>query len=298
MPRRRSAKCDQRDGVGPWVSAAGHTHHDHSALGDQAVNNYGYSGPSVTTPPFNQQKVTRHYGFGHYCRERWPWSAAMAWPRPLTGVSWSDTSHHRHRAHRRAELRVQQQAQYGGSTAQCGELVITAANGKQSIDTVTVTVGGKAPTAAAGWPDDSVRDRRCQAGRPDHRSSGHLQRNVADVEAGPAARCRRGVQRHRRQHASCGRGKFDPWRRQVVCLFGLALNGTPDQQHSNPYDPPILHAVRNVHYPTCKFAGGSLAPRSHVGWDATLNGNLAEQLHEPTLMGAYEGAGITVLARA
>ena len=34
-----------------------------------------------------------------------------------------------------------------------------------------------------------------------------------------------------------------------------------------------------------------------VGWDATLNGNLAEQLQEPTLMGAYEGAGITVLGK-
>jgi hypothetical protein len=34
-----------------------------------------------------------------------------------------------------------------------------------------------------------------------------------------------------------------------------------------------------------------------IGWDATLNGNLAEQLQEPSLMGAYEGAGITVLAK-
>ena len=41
---------------------------------------------------------------------------------------------------------VQQQTIYGGSTARCGELVITAADGKQSIDTVTVTIGGKAPT--------------------------------------------------------------------------------------------------------------------------------------------------------
>ncbi len=30
--------------------------------------------------------------------------------------------------------------------ARCGQLVITAANGKKSIDTVTVTIGGKAPT--------------------------------------------------------------------------------------------------------------------------------------------------------
>jgi hypothetical protein len=34
-----------------------------------------------------------------------------------------------------------------------------------------------------------------------------------------------------------------------------------------------------------------------VGWDANLNGNIAELLQEPTLMGAYEGAGITVLAK-
>src|SRR6185437_14431478 len=31
-------------------------------------------------------------------------------------------------------------------------------------------------------------------------------------------------------------GKLDPWRRQVNCLFGLALNGTP-LSNSNPYDP-------------------------------------------------------------
>ena len=61
---------------------------------------------------------------------------------------------------------MQQQAQYGGpgtvggknaqgksnpsnglTYAYCGELVITAGNGKQSIDTVTVTIGGKAPDA-------------------------------------------------------------------------------------------------------------------------------------------------------
>ncbi len=34
-----------------------------------------------------------------------------------------------------------------------------------------------------------------------------------------------------------------------------------------------------------------------VGWDASGNGNLAQVLQEPTLMGAYEGAGITVLGR-
>ena len=34
-----------------------------------------------------------------------------------------------------------------------------------------------------------------------------------------------------------------------------------------------------------------------VGWDATLNGNLAQLLQEPTLMGALEGAAITELGK-
>ena len=34
-----------------------------------------------------------------------------------------------------------------------------------------------------------------------------------------------------------------------------------------------------------------------IGWDTSLNGNLAQLLQEPSLMGAYEGAGITVVAK-
>jgi hypothetical protein len=34
-----------------------------------------------------------------------------------------------------------------------------------------------------------------------------------------------------------------------------------------------------------------------IGWVSNLNTNIAEMLQEPTLMGAYEGAGITVLAK-
>ena len=44
---------------------------------------------------------------------------------------------------------VSQQTIYGGSAASCGQLVVTAANGQQSIDSVTVTIGGKAPTVLA-----------------------------------------------------------------------------------------------------------------------------------------------------
>ena len=48
---------------GPWVSAASHTL-TINALGDQNVSNYGYSGPSASTAPFNQKTIKRHYGFG------------------------------------------------------------------------------------------------------------------------------------------------------------------------------------------------------------------------------------------
>src|SRR5256885_2649145 len=51
------------DGVGPWVSAAGHTIRI-TALGLQTVNNNAYSGPSATTAPYNQKTITRNYGFG------------------------------------------------------------------------------------------------------------------------------------------------------------------------------------------------------------------------------------------
>src|SRR5437588_1932899 len=42
------------DGLGPWVSAAGHTL-TITALGDQIVPNNAYAGPQATTAPYNQK---------------------------------------------------------------------------------------------------------------------------------------------------------------------------------------------------------------------------------------------------
>src|SRR5437016_7068310 len=84
------------DGVGPWVSAAGHTI-TITALGDQLVPSNAYSGPSATAAPFNAKTVTRHYGFrpaaAARCRKG---HASAACPNvtvggiPLRGVSWSE----------------------------------------------------------------------------------------------------------------------------------------------------------------------------------------------------------------
>jgi hypothetical protein len=46
-----------------------------------------------------------------------------------------------------------------------------------------------------------------------------------------------------------------------------------------------------------QFQVDRLPLEATVGWDASLNGNLAELLQEPSLMGALEGAGITVLSK-
>ena len=105
---------------------------------------------------------------------------------------------------------------------------------------------------------------------------------------------------------------LEPWRRHVNCLFGLTLNGVP--LGTAPYDPDGKYTCPDAiagwkYYGSDLTGAGGGTPNTNVpqvdripleavlGWDATLNGNLAEQLQEPSLMGAYEGAGITVLGK-
>jgi len=107
-------------------------------LGDQLVPNHAYSGPAENTAPYNQKTITRHYGFGAGATVTIGGVAAACTGGDLTmtctvpqGVPLCNVNN----------------PTYTGSnaTARCGELVITAANGKQSIDTVTVTIGGTTP---------------------------------------------------------------------------------------------------------------------------------------------------------
>ncbi|MGH8276892.1 MAG: hypothetical protein ACRETH_09375, partial [Steroidobacteraceae bacterium] len=126
------------DGIGPWVSAAGKTIKI-TALGDQMVQNHAYSGPAANTAPYNLKTVKRHYGFGS--------GATVTIGGATTSCTGGDLSL-TCTVPTNVPLCSAGNPTYTGAnaSAQCGELVITAANGKQSIDTVTVTVGGKAPT--------------------------------------------------------------------------------------------------------------------------------------------------------
>jgi hypothetical protein len=337
-------------GIGPWVSASGATL-TISALGDQQTSSSAYSGPSALVAPFSMKTVGRHYGFGAQCASATVGSATCntvssvtIGGKPATISSWSDTGIVVTVPAGVPNCAVQQQAQYGGSTAQCGQLVITAGNGKQSIDAVTVTIGGKAPThisanqsvqsaidgAAPGdllivdptcTTTGTTTTATCSTSATQVRATAahnemllmwkpvRLQgvgavSSIVDSNAFPAGKL------------------LDPWRRHVNCLFDLTLQGVPVGQPiptSTPgvtapatYDSSSTYSCPDAGW---KYFGTDLtgtgggtvvanAPQidrlpleATVGWDATQNGNVAEQLQEPALMGAYEGAGITVLSK-
>jgi hypothetical protein len=309
--------------IGPYVSAAGQQLHIY-ALGTVPVNNNGYSGPSATTAPFNAKTVTRKYSFGTAAGTvALVGSDGVA--RPLTGVSWGDLVITGNVPTGLPNCPVQQQAQYGGSTAQCGQLVITAANGKQSIDAVTVTIGGKAPTHVL--PTASIQ------AAIDGAKPGDMLMIDPAVRASAAATAvtftpavhqelllmwkpvrLQGVGAvasviNANTHPA---GKIEVWRRQVNCLFGLTLDGYQSTYGggTNPYDPSGTYSCGS----SANFGAGPttlpffqptatnpqvdrLPLEAVIGWNAGLNGNLAEMLQEPSLMGALEGAAITVLSK-
>jgi len=316
------------DGIGPWVSAAGPQRLTITALGDQYVNNYAYSGPSATVAPYNQKTVLRHYGFGSGAG-----SVALVGsdgvPHALTAVSWSDLLITGNVPTGVPNCAVQQQAQYGGPTgttplAKCGELVITTANtagagqpsnAKQSIDTVTVTIGGKAPVHVlasasiqsaidAAKPGDLLMidptcattltgpPVACTTGTTFHTNSSHVEILIMwkplRLQGVGAASSIINANTH-------PAGKMDVWRRQVNCLFGLSISGYPlvTPTGTTQYDPSGTYTC----LPSMQFQVDRLPLEAVIGWDATQNGNMAELLQEPSLMGALEGAAITVLSK-
>ena len=335
------------DGIGPWVSAAGTGHTlTITAIGNAQATNSAYSGPSANTAPFNMKTVGRHYGFGAQCTSPTAGSATCNTLSSVTigGVAaaitgWSDTQITVTVPAGVPNCGIQQQAQYGGSTAQCGQLMITAGNGKQSIDAVTVTIGGKTPTHisasqsiqsaidAAAPGDLIIVDPTCTtAGTTTTAacSSASLHAATPTQKASEASHSEMllmwkpvrlqgvgAVSSVIDANANPSGTLLDPWRRHINCLFGLTLQGAVSVAGGTPvaYDPTGQYSCPDTsipgdtwnYYTTPSTQGEPQIDRlpleAVVGWDATLNGNLAEQLQEPSLMGAYEGAGITVLGK-
>jgi hypothetical protein len=324
------------DQIGPWVSTPGKPI-TITALGIQTVPNYAYAGPQATTAPYNAKTISRNYGFGTTKGTVSVGGVIV----PATDITtWSDTKIVALAPSGVPQCAVQQQAQYGAppSPAACGELVITRGdNGRQSIDTVTVTIGGKAPAfhvAASGSvqaaidaaaPGDLIIiDPTCVTTATSVAaacSSSAINGTTATQTASQSSHSELLIMWKPVRLQGVGAassiinanthpaGKLDVWRERVNCLFGLSLNGTATSTTSNPYDSTGQVTCGSTNgtpwnYFSAYGAAGNNNPQvdrlpleAVVGWDAELNGNLAEQLQEPSLMGALEGAGITVLSK-
>ena len=295
------------DGVGPWVSAVGHTL-TITALGDQPVNDYAYSGPGASTAPFNAKTIIRHYGFGASQGTGSVTIGGVA----ASVTSWSDTTI-TVAVPATVPLCNASNPSYLGAnaTARCGELVITAGNGKQSVDTVTVTIGGTTPTHV---PVSGSIQRAIDAAAP---GALIIVDPTCTTPAGVVSCTTAGAIRSASSHHELvqmwkpvrlqGVGAastiidanthpagalLNSWRARMVCLFGLAPTGVPEG-----YDPACGTGWNSFNPTTSNPQVDRLPLEAMLGWDASLNGNLAEQLQEPTLLGAYEGAGITVVSK-
>ena len=289
-PAIKEVDGDGGPGSGPWVSAAS-KQLTITSLGIQQVNNYGYSGPSAAAP-FNTKTVPRNFGFGD---TKGTVSIGGVAVDPST-ITWTDSTITLPVPAGVPDCAIQQQLQYRKTgapitNAQCGELSITAANGKKSVDTVTVTIGGNPPTPMA--VGSKIQDA-IDAARPGdlimippgtYHELVVMWKPVRLQGVGAAS-----VIIDANTHPS---GQLlNPWRTKIVCLFGLG----PDGRHQS-WDQTCGSSWSDWAATTSNPQVDRLPLEATVGWDASLNGNLAEQLQEPSLMGAYEGAGITVLSK-
>ena len=115
------------------------------------------------------------------------------------------------------------------------------------------------------------------------------------MEARPAARRRRGLQRHQRQHSPRGQARCLAPARQLPVW--LESQGTPITA-TNPYDPTRA-AVACPGTGWNYFVGNSttnaqvdpLPLEAVIGWDASQNGNLAQLLQEPSPDGRARRCG-------
>jgi uncharacterized repeat protein (TIGR01451 family) len=288
------------------------------AVGDMPVQNPNYTGPSGLGAPYNTKTIIRHYGFGPQCVGpvsgcTAPFNAAVSSVTvggvPATITGWSDT-----------QITVSMPANVPGcpllqSTStltklttipqQCGEVVITSGNGKQSITGITVTIGGKTPQLITTASPSSASFGEFYT-NPIQTAIDSAATAPGDLLIVDAGSYRENVimwKPLRLQGVGAGAvtinadaqpaGKMDAWRRRVDCLFGLQLNGWTNSNNSQfNADGESYTCPANMY-----FRADRLPFEGFVGWDASSNGNLAQVLQEPSLMGAYEGAGVTVVAR-
>ena len=236
-------RVDSNAGFGPWVPATGGTL-TIVAEGDQRVLNPAYAGPFASSGTASQRTLTRHYGFGATRGQVKIGDVDL-----ISNLTWTDGT-----------ISVDVPA---GTPS--GELHIISAAGNESVDTVTVTVGGAAPTrvASGGKIQDAI-----DAAHPG---------DLILVDAGTYNELLVMWKPVRLQGVGAGSvvisaakfptSKLEGWRPRINSLFAVdPVSG--NQTGTSQVDP----------LPTQEITGGVV-------------------LLEPSVLGSEEGAGITVLAK-
>jgi hypothetical protein len=290
-------------GNGPWSPSLTATL-TITAVGDMAVQNPQYTGPSGAAAPYNAKTVIRHYGFGTQCTALSTACAAISGVTiggvPATVQTWNDST---------ITVTLPNgakvptcMAQQHQAAQQCGEVLITAGNGKTSITGITATFGGPKPKLVTKSGPVTTTFGEFFPNPVQTAIDNAAPGDLLIVDAGAYSENLIMWKPVRLQGVGAASviingdaqpaGKMDPWRRRVDCLFGLTIQGWTNSGNGG-FDAPGGFTC-----PTAMFFRSDRLPfEGFVGWDAASNGNLAQVLQEPSLMGAYEGAGVTVIGR-
>jgi hypothetical protein len=231
-------RVDSSAGVGPYLPTSTGSL-TITALGDRQVPNPAYSGPAGSAP----KTISRHYGFGANQ------GSVTLGGVPLVINSWVDGA---------ITASVP-------TNAKTGELVVTSADGKSSVDAVTVTIEPAAPV-------------RVSAG-------GSIQNAIDNAKPGSLILVDAGTYNELVI-------MWKPVRLQGVGAASVIINAAkyPTQKLDNWR--PVINQLFSVDATTGNVVG---TPQVDPLPGQEITGGVI--LLEPSVLGTEEGAGITVLAK-
>ncbi len=236
-------RVDSSAGFGPWLPDTGGTL-TIRAEGDRQVLNPAYAGPFALTGVASQRTLTRHYGFGAGTGQ------VMIGEVDVTGgVAWADDV-----------ITVQVPA---GTPS--GQLSVTTAAGLASVDAVTVTLGGAAPTRVTSGGSIQAAVDAATPGDLILIDAGTY--NELVVMWKPVILQGVGAGSVIINAAKYPTSKLEVWRPRINSLFSI------DVVSGN-----LIGTAQVDPLPTQEIIGGTI-------------------VLEPSVLGTEEGAGITVLAK-